>query len=108
MSLWRDIIVGVDRTIAEFRSAINPTVGLDRNHLWFMQDDEDHWDSEIKYQCPQECERSLGGSPALRTERLENTGDSTLGEMARELSINRYNRIFPSVTTAMNGASTLS
>lgn len=44
-SLWRDIIVGADRTIAEFQSAINPAVGLDQGHLWFVGTDEDYWDS---------------------------------------------------------------
>ncbi len=29
-SLWRDIVVGADRTITEFQSAINPAVGLTR------------------------------------------------------------------------------
>jgi len=38
-SLWRDIVVGADRTIAEFQLAINPAVGLDQGHLWFVGDD---------------------------------------------------------------------
>jgi len=29
-SLWRDIVVGADRTITELQSAINPAVGLDQ------------------------------------------------------------------------------
>jgi hypothetical protein len=91
-SLWRDIVVGVDRTIAEFQSAINPAVGLDQNHLWFIGDDQEYWDSEVKYQCPQEYEQSSGG-PALRTERLENAGEVTIGEMARQLDPEQYDRI---------------
>jgi len=35
-SLWRDIVVGADRTITELQSAINPAVGLDQGHLWFV------------------------------------------------------------------------
>jgi len=38
-SLWRDIVVGADRTITELQSAINPAVGLDQGHLWFVGED---------------------------------------------------------------------
>lgn len=92
-SLWRDIVVGADRTIAEFQSAITPAVGLDQGHLWFVGDDEDYWDSAVKYQCPQEYEESLGGDPVLRTERIENAGDVTTGEMTRQLGLEQYDRI---------------
>ncbi|WP_256546742.1 plasmid pRiA4b ORF-3 family protein [Halobellus inordinatus] len=92
-SLWRDIVVGADRTIAEFQSAINPAIGLDQGHLWFVGDDEDYWDSAVKYQCPQEYEESLGGDPILRTERIENAGEVTIGEMTRQLGLEQYDRI---------------
>ena len=92
-SLWRDIVVGADRTIAEFQSAINPAVGLDQGHLWFVGEDEDYWDSAVKYQCPQEYERSLGGDPVLRTERLENADEVTIGKMTRQLGLEQYDRI---------------
>ncbi|WP_123622732.1 hypothetical protein [Halorubrum sp. CSM-61] len=92
-SLWRDIVVGADRTIAEFQSAINPAVGLDQGHLWFVGKDEDYWDSAVKYQCPQEYEESLGGDPILRTERIENAGEVTIGEMTRQLGLEQYDRI---------------
>jgi hypothetical protein len=92
-SLWRDIVVGADRTIAEFQSAINPAFGLDQGHLWFVGDDEDYWDSAVKYQCPQEYEESLGGDPILRTERIENAGEVTIGEMTRQLGLEQYDRI---------------
>jgi hypothetical protein len=92
-SLWRDIVVGADRTIAEFQSAINSAVGLDRDHLWFVGKNEDYWDSAVKYQCPQEYEESLGGDPVLRTERIENADDVTIGEMTRQLGLEQYGRI---------------
>jgi hypothetical protein len=92
-SLWRDIVVGADRTIAEFQSAINPAVGLDQGHLWFVGEDEDYWDSAVKYQCPQEYEESLGGDPVLRTERIENADAVTIGEMTRQLGLEQYDRI---------------
>ena len=92
-SLWRDIVVGADRTIAEFQSAINPAVGLDQGHLWFVGEDEDYWDSTVKYQCPQEYEESLGGDPVLRTERIEKADEVTIGEMTRQLGLEQYDRI---------------
>jgi len=92
-SLWQDIVVGADRTIAEFQSAINPAVGLDQGHLWFVGEDEDYWNSAVKYQCPQEYEESLGGDPILRTERIENAGEVTIGEMTRQLGLEQYDRI---------------
>lgn len=91
-SLWRDIVVGADRTITEFQSAINAAVGLDQGHLWFVGTDEDYWDSGVKYQCPQEYEQSQGG-PVFRTERTENAGEVTVGEMARQSNIEQYDRI---------------
>ena len=92
-SLWRDVVIGADRTIAEFQAVINRAVGLDQGHLWFVGGDEDYWDSPIKYQCPQEYEESLGGDPVLRTERIENAGDVTIGEMTRQLGLEQYDRI---------------
>jgi len=92
-SLWRDIVVGADRTITELQSAINPAVGLDQGHLWFVGEDEDYWNSAVKYQCPQEYEESLSGDPLLRTERIENAGDVTIGEMTRQLGLEQYDRI---------------
>jgi len=92
-SLWRDVVIGTDRTIAEFQAVINRAVGLDQGHLWFVGGDEDYWDSAVKYQCPQEYEESLGGDPVLRTERIENAEDVTIGEMTRQLGLEQYDRI---------------
>lgn len=92
-SLWRDIVVGADRTLAEVQAAINPAVGLDQGHLWFIGADEDYWDSDVKYQCPQEYEESLGGDPLLRSERIENAEETTIGEMTRQLGLEQYDRI---------------
>jgi hypothetical protein len=92
-SLWRDIVVGADRTIPEVQAVINPAVGLDQGHLWFVGSDEDYWDSDVKYQCPQEYEESLGGDPVLRTDRIENAGETTIGELTRQLGLEQYDRI---------------
>jgi len=41
----------------------------------------------------QEYEESLGCDPVLRTERIENAGDVTIGEMTRQLGLEQYDRI---------------
>ena len=92
-SLWRDIVVGAGRTIAEFQAAINSAVGLDQDHLWFVGNDEDYWNSTVKYQCPQEYAGSLGGDTVFRNERIENAGAVTIGEMTRQLGLEQYDRI---------------
>lgn len=92
-ALWRDIVVGADRSIDEFQSAINAAVGLDQGHLWFVGTDEDFWDSEIKYLCPQEYDEPLGGDPAWRSEQLWNAGAVTVGEMTRQVGLDRYDRL---------------
>jgi hypothetical protein len=96
-ALWRDIVVGGDRPISEFQATLNPAVGLDRDHLWFVGSDEDYWESEVKYQCPQEYEQSEGGGGGLglgfQEERLKNAGEVTIGEMADQLDLDQYDRI---------------
>jgi hypothetical protein len=92
-SLWRDILVGANRTIAEFQSAINPAVGLDQGHLWFVGTDEDYWDSDIKYQCPQEYEKSRGDGPVFRTELIENAAEVTIGELTQQLDLEQHDRL---------------
>jgi hypothetical protein len=37
--LWRDIVVGTDRTLDEFQTVLNHAVGLDQGHLWFFGTD---------------------------------------------------------------------
>lgn len=32
-SLWRDIVVGADRTLNEFQTVLNSAVGLNQDHL---------------------------------------------------------------------------
>ena len=83
----------MDRTIAEFQSAINPAVGLDQSHLWFVGIDEDYWNSDIKYQCPQDYEQSRGGGPEFRTDRLKNAAEVTIGEMTRHVPLDQYDRL---------------
>ena len=92
-SLWRDIVVGADITLAEFQSTINAAVGLDQEHLWFVGQGEDYWNSDVKYFCPREYEESGGGEPLVWNERIENAGETTIGEVARQLGLEQYDRI---------------
>nr|WP_245778595.1 hypothetical protein [Halomicrobium zhouii] len=55
-SLWRDIVVGAERTIAELQTEINAAVGLDQDHLWFVGTDENYWNSDVACQNPREYE----------------------------------------------------
>lgn len=92
-SVWRDIVVGSDRTVEELQSTINQAFCLDNEHLWFFGADEDYWDSEIKYQTPQEFDGSTGVGPISFGERVENAGETTIGQMTRQVGLEQYDRI---------------
>jgi hypothetical protein len=92
-SVWRDIVVGSDRTVEELQSTINQAFCLDNEHLWFFGADEDYWDSEIKYQTPQEFDGSTGVDPISFGERVENAGETTIDQMTRQVGLEQYDRI---------------
>lgn len=92
-SLWRDIVVGADRTIDEFTTTINRAVGLDQGHLWFVGTDEDYWNSDVKYQCPQEFEDLPSGGPIGFDEETHNAGETTIGELVRRMGLTERDRI---------------
>jgi hypothetical protein len=92
-SLWRDVVVGANRTIAHFQSVINQAVGLDEGHLWFVGTDEDYWNSDIKYQSPQEYEEHVRTGPLLTDEHTYDAGNTTVGEMVGQLGLDQYDRI---------------
>lgn len=78
-SVWRDIIIGSNRTVEEFQSTINQAFCIDNEYLWFFGANEDYWDSEIKYQTPREFGGSTGVDPISFGERVENAGETTIG-----------------------------
>lgn len=92
-ALWRDVVVGEDRTVEELQSVINPAVGLDRGHLWFVGTDEDYWDSDVKYLSPQEFEDVRGGDPSWPGEETYDAGETTVAEVARHLGLEQYDRL---------------
>lgn len=54
--LWRDVVIGVNRSLQDLQQAINLSFGLDFDHLWFFGTDEKYWNSHVKYLCPWEFE----------------------------------------------------
>jgi len=91
-SLWRDILVGADRPLVEVQAVLNDAVGLDEGHLWFIGDGEDYWRSDVKYLCPQE-DGTPGAEPLRPGERIEQAGETTVGELVDELAVEQYDRI---------------
>lgn len=92
-SLWRDIAVGENITIDKFQSTINQSVGLNQDHLWFVGEDEDYWDSNVKYQSPKEYEDLPSGGAIRFHEEVYNAGETTIGEMVHQLGLEQYDRI---------------
>lgn len=92
-SLWRDIVVGEDRTLDEVQSLINRGFGLDREHLWFFGVDEAYWNSDVKYQRPKEYEELPSGGGVAFGEEVYNAGETTVGQMVRQLGLEQYDRI---------------
>ena len=90
-SLWRDIIVGADQTLNEFQSVLNRSVGLNQDHLWYFGTGQDYRDSDVKYKCPREMEESAGG--LMRGGSVYNAGETTVGQMARQLDLEERDRI---------------
>lgn len=60
-TLWRDKVVGVDCTFGEFQVGLNRAVGLNQDRLWFFGTNQDYWDSDIQYKCPEEIAQPPGG-----------------------------------------------
>jgi hypothetical protein len=92
-SLWRDVVGGADRTLDEFQATINAAMGLDQDRLWFFGVDEDYWDSNVKYQCPEEHEVLPSGQPMRFGEETYNAGETTVSDMVAQLDLDQYDRI---------------
>lgn len=92
-SLWRDIIIGEERTLDEFQSVINRSMGLNQDHLWFIGTNQDYWDSNVKFQRPEEYEDLPSGEAMRFGEETYNAGETTIGEMARQLGLGEGDRV---------------
>ncbi|MGB9966447.1 IS1096 element passenger TnpR family protein [Halobacterium hubeiense] len=89
--LWRDIVVGADRTLDEFQTVLNRAVGLDQDHLWFFGTDQDYWDSDVQYKRPGGIDQSPGG--LLRGGEQYDAGETTVGQMAGQLNLDERDRV---------------
>jgi len=92
-SLWRDIVVGENRTIDEFQATVNRAFGLNRGHLWFVGTDEDYWNSEVKYQCSEAFEDAPSSSLLGVREETYDASETTIGEMVQQLRLVERDRI---------------
>ncbi len=92
-SLWRDIVVGEDRTLAEFQAVINDSMGLNQAHLWFFGTDRDYWRSNVKYQRPEEYEDLPSGGPMRWDEAVYNAGETTIADLVSQLDLEVGDRI---------------
>lgn len=90
-SLWRDIVVGADRTLDEIQTVLNRSVGLDQDHLWFFGTGQDYWSSDVQYQRPAEYAQSAGMS--LWDGEEYDAGTTTIGQMASQLQLAERDRI---------------
>jgi hypothetical protein len=90
-SLWRDIVIGADRTLDEFQTVLNHAVGLDQDHLWFFGTDQDYWDSDIQYLRPEEFAQSA--SESMRGGEEYDAGETTISQMVRQLDLKERDRI---------------
>jgi hypothetical protein len=93
LSLWRDIVVGSDHTLVEFQTTINAAMGLDQGHLWFVGTDEDYWNSDVRYQCPQALEDSQNGLAMRVGEETNDAGETTVSDIVEQLDLDERDRI---------------
>jgi hypothetical protein len=88
--LWRDIVVGADRTLDEFQTVLNRAVGLDQDHLWFFGTDQDYWQSPVQYKRPDELEQAV---PTTGDEDEYNAAETTVREMVQRLNLQERDRL---------------
>ena len=91
--LWRDVVVGGGRTLDEFQTTVNDAMGLDRGHLWFIGAGEAYWQSDDKFQSPQEFDESAEPTFVQADETTYDAGETTVDEMADLLGLDERDRI---------------
>lgn len=92
-ALWRDIVIGGERTLDELQAAFNDAVGLNQDHLWFFGSDQDYWQSIVKYQRSEEYEDLPSGGPMRFDEEVYNAGETSIDEMIEQLELEERDRI---------------
>lgn len=89
--LWRDIVTGANRSLAEFQTVLNRAMGLQRDHLWFFGTDQDYWRSTIQYKHPGEVAQSSGG--LMQSGEEYDAAETTIEQMAQQLDLDEGGRI---------------
>jgi len=87
-------VVGEKRTLDEIQSATNTAFGLDDGHLWFFGEDEEYWNSDVNYECPEGNDDPPSGMGGLLgiDEETHDAGEKTVGEMVRRLELEQNDR----------------
>jgi len=92
-SRWRDLVVGENHSVEDLQSAINTAFGLDEGHLWFFGEDENFWNSDVKYECPEDEDvPSVGGGLLSIDEETHDASEKTVGEIVSRLGLEEDDR----------------
>lgn len=91
--LWRDILIGGGRSLEDLHRTIVISFGLDPDptHLWFFGEDQEYWNTKVKYVSPLELEE--GGIPwdelmdfsTGRREERHNGAETTISQLGLEV-----------------------
>lgn len=90
-SVWRDIVVGGKRSLAEFQSEIEQSFGMDQERSWFFGTNSDYWDSDVLYICPDVVEQTRGGMDVGG--KRHDASETTIGDIVRRLDLEQSDRI---------------
>lgn len=87
MALWRDVVIGGKRTLADLQREINVAVDLPQYHLWFFGIGDAYWNSQVKYQRPDEYQRSDSSDPVTAGEMTYDAGETTIDAVVADLDL---------------------
>lgn len=89
--VWRDIVIGGKRSLAEFQSEIDQSFGMDQDRSWFFGTNRDYWHSDVVYTHPEFVEQSPGARD-VGGERHD-ASETTIGDIVRQLDLEESDRI---------------
>ncbi|MFB6132015.1 MAG: hypothetical protein ABEJ44_01250 [Halanaeroarchaeum sp.] len=90
-SVWRDVVVGGKRSLAEFQSEINLSLGLDQTRTWFFGPNCDYWHSDVVYTRPEFVDQTRGGMEV--DGEHHDASETTIGDVVRQLDLAESDRI---------------
>jgi len=91
--LWRDILIGGERSLEDLHRKIVTSFGLeaDPSHLWFFGNDQKYWDSKVKYVSQLELEEgNIAWNETInyfthKREERYNGGQSTISQLGLQI-----------------------